>query len=327
MSELETSPVQGVAEHSPCVHSMTGFGSATVRPEGLPALTLTLRSINHRFLDVQLRMPPSAEPLEGEMRSRLKAALVRGHVDCTLTIERVNPKEEGRRQVATEFDKVALRRYLDSFRAVAAEFGLACEPNLNVAAQLPGMLCAAAEATPQADMDATLRTVLPSLLPGLLRDALAALQTMRAREGAALAAILRECLGRLEALVEEVASLRAAVQAAHYERLAERMKALVGTSFDRDRVLMEAALVAERGDVEEEAARLRTHIGHFHGLLDDGGEVGKKLDFLLQEMNREANTLLSKTAGVAGDGMRITELGLAMKSDIEKAREQVQNIE
>ena len=96
---------------------------------------------------------------------------------------------------------------------------------------------------------------------------------------------------------------------------------------DRDRVLQEAAMLAERSDVEEEVTRLRTHIQHFHSLLQAGGEVGKKLDFLLQEMNREANTLLSKTGGVSGNGSRITDLGLGMKSEIEKAREQVQNLE
>jgi len=96
---------------------------------------------------------------------------------------------------------------------------------------------------------------------------------------------------------------------------------------ERDRVLQEAAMLAERSDVEEEVTRLRTHIQHFHSLLQAGGEMGKKLDFLLQEMNREANTLLSKTGGVSGNGQRITDLGLGMKSEIEKAREQVQNLE
>jgi uncharacterized protein (TIGR00255 family) len=98
-------------------------------------------------------------------------------------------------------------------------------------------------------------------------------------------------------------------------------------SLDRDRILQEAALLAERSDVEEEMARMRAHIEHFRDLLDQGGELGKKLDFLLQEMTREANTTLSKTGGIANRSLRITELGLDMKSEIEKAREQVQNLE
>jgi uncharacterized protein (TIGR00255 family) len=105
------------------------------------------------------------------------------------------------------------------------------------------------------------------------------------------------------------------------------MAELLEGQADPDRILQEAAMLAERSDVQEEIVRLQTHIKHFRGLLEEGEDVGKKLDFLLQEMNREANTMLSKTTGLAGDAMRITELGLALKSDIEKSREQVQNVE
>ena len=101
----------------------------------------------------------------------------------------------------------------------------------------------------------------------------------------------------------------------------------LAVNVEEDRIVQEAALLAERSDIQEEIVRLQTHIQHFVGLLDEGGEVGKKLDFLLQELNREANTVLSKTSGIAGEALRITELGLQMKSDIEKCREQVQNIE
>ncbi len=150
---------------------------------------------------------------------------------------------------------------------------------------------------------------------------------MRAQEGGSLADELRAGMDRLRALVDEAATLRENVQQAYFERLNQRMKTMLEGGFDQERILQEAALIAERSDVEEEVTRLRTHIDHFTGLLDQGGEVGKKLDFLLQEMNREANTLLSKTSGVAGNGTRITEAGLGMKSEIEKAREQVQNLE
>jgi len=112
------------------------------------------------------------------------------------------------------------------------------------------------------------------------------------------------------------------------EKVRARMKELLeNVSADEDRILQEAALLAERSDIQEELVRLQTHIEHFRKLLDAGGEVGKKLDFLLQELNREANTLLSKTTGVTGEALRITELGLQMKSEIEKCREQVQNLE
>ena len=122
------------------------------------------------------------------------------------------------------------------------------------------------------------------------------------------------------------AEWRSAVSRAYMEKVRARMQELVG-NMEEDRILQEAAILAERSDIQEELVRLETHIKHFHSLLDEGGEAGKKLDFLLQELNREANTLLSKTSGVAGEGLRITELGLLMKSEIEKCREQVQNIE
>ena len=137
---------------------------------------------------------------------------------------------------------------------------------------------------------------------------------------------LRRRLDVLEKATADVSNHRAAVTRACMEKVRTRMEELLENA-DPDRILQEAAILAERSDVQEEIARLLTHIDHFRQLLDQGGEVGKKLDFLLQELNREANTLLSKTAGVAGEGLHITELGLRMKSEIEKCREQVQNLE
>jgi uncharacterized protein (TIGR00255 family) len=124
-----------------------------------------------------------------------------------------------------------------------------------------------------------------------------------------------------------VAELRPEIEQRYQERLAQRLTAATGPEFNQQRVLEEVAVLVERSDVSEELARMATHIEHFRELLNAGGDAGKKLDFLLQEMNREANTLLSKTGGVSGKGTRLTELGLAMKSEIEKAREQIQNVE
>ncbi len=131
----------------------------------------------------------------------------------------------------------------------------------------------------------------------------------------------------LSSATHEVDQLRGRVLKAYQEKLQGRMQELLGGHVDQDRILQEAAVLAERSDIQEEIVRMKNHIQHFLSLLDGGGEVGKKLDFLLQEMNREANTLMSKTTGVAGDALRITSLGLSMKSEIEKAREQVQNLE
>jgi uncharacterized protein (TIGR00255 family) len=120
---------------------------------------------------------------------------------------------------------------------------------------------------------------------------------------------------------------RRAVLQNYSERLQARLQELLGSTVDGERVLQEAALLVDRSDIQEEIVRLENHVQHFLGLLDAGGEIGKKLDFLLQEMNREANTLLSKTSGLAGEALKITEAGLAMKAEIEKSREQVQNLE
>jgi uncharacterized protein (TIGR00255 family) len=126
---------------------------------------------------------------------------------------------------------------------------------------------------------------------------------------------------------EGVEKHRQTVLQTYVERLKTRMQELIGSQVEPERLLQEAALLVDRSDIQEELVRLDTHVKHFLGLLDQGGEVGKKLDFLLQEMNREANTLLSKTSGLAGEALKITEMGLAIKTEIEKAREQVQNVE
>jgi uncharacterized protein (TIGR00255 family) len=126
---------------------------------------------------------------------------------------------------------------------------------------------------------------------------------------------------------KNVQQYRRAVLQNYSDRLQSRLQELLGATVDKERVLQEAALLVDRSDIQEEIVRLENHVQHFLGLLEEGGEIGKKLDFLLQEMNREANTLLSKTSGLAGEALRITEAGLAMKAEIEKSREQVQNLE
>jgi uncharacterized protein (TIGR00255 family) len=167
---------------------------------------------------------------------------------------------------------------------------------------------------------------------GQVETAIAQLNVMRAQEGAALVAEMTAGMRRIALAADEVAALRGDVRQAYFIRMSQRIGELLQASESKEiaeqRILEEAALLAERSDVEEEIVRLRTHVQHFIDLLAAGGELGKKLDFLLQELNREANTLLSKTSGAAaGNGLRITELGLGMKSEIEKVREQVQNIE
>ncbi|GGH12833.1 YicC/YloC family endoribonuclease [Silvibacterium dinghuense] len=305
----------------PPVYSMTGFARRNGRVSDLLGFTLSLKSVNHRFLDLHLRLPSNTDALEMELRRELKARLSRGHVEVTLNLDRTIKSE-------LAYDASQVAAYLEIFRKTAAEHGLVCEPDLNEIFRMPGVFGenrgerAQGERNSEEEAKAMEVAVLAEL-PALVE----ALNEMRAREGGVLAAELRAGLDRLEALVAEAAALREDVQQAYFERVAQRLKAMVGDAFDPQRVLQEAALLAEKSDVEEEVARLRAHIGHFRELLAQGGEIGKKLDFLLQEMNREANTLLSKTGGVAGNGARVTEIGLGMKAEIEKAREQIQNLE
>jgi uncharacterized protein (TIGR00255 family) len=134
-------------------------------------------------------------------------------------------------------------------------------------------------------------------------------------------------MASLEKATAGVEAHRSMILRSYADRLQSRMMELLGAQIEKERVVQEVAVLVDRSDIQEELVRLSAHVKHFVGLLDQGGEVGKKMDFLLQEMNREANTLLSKTSGLAGDALKITEMGLLMKSEIEKSREQVQNLE
>jgi uncharacterized protein (TIGR00255 family) len=160
-----------------------------------------------------------------------------------------------------------------------------------------------------------------------MEEALDQLNQMREEEGRGIERELRERMGQVYRASQGVEKHRRTVLKIYSERLRVRIEEWLGSQVDPERILQEAALLVDRSDIQEELVRLQTHVEHFLGLLEQSGEVGKKLDFLLQEMNREANTLLSKTSGLAGDALKITELGLAIKSEIEKAREQVQNVE
>ena len=291
------------------IRSMTGFAQVKSHAGEGSSFTLSLKAVNHRFLDPQLRMPMDMEELEMKIRRVLKERLARGHVDVTLVVER-------RGGSGYEFNRELVGGYVEAFRKAAQEFGTGGEPDLNNVFRMPGAL---GVATP---LDGNFET---SVLAAL-EQAIQKLNIMREQEGRGMEAELRRRLTALEHATKEVDKLRAAVSKAYMEKVRLRMQELIENA-DEDRILQEAAILAERSDIQEELVRLNTHIDHFRKLLDQGGEVGKKLDFLLQELNREANTLLSKTSGVAGEGLRITELGLQMKSEIEKCREQVQNLE
>ena len=293
------------------IRSMTGFAQVKSQAGEGTSFTLSLKSVNHRFLDLHFRLPSGTDSLEMQLRRLLKEKIARGHIEVTLSLER------------SPSDTFALNReliggYIAAFRAAAAEFSLAAEPDLNAVLRIPGALDSAND-TADGEIEAAVMSK--------VGQALERLNQMRDEEGRGIERELRQRMAHLAEAGKSVQQHRGAVLQNYTERLQSRIQELLGATADKDRVLQEAALLVDRSDIQEEIVRLETHVQHFLGLMDEGGEIGKKLDFLLQEMNREANTLLSKTSGLAGEALNITEAGLAMKSEIEKSREQVQNLE
>jgi uncharacterized protein (TIGR00255 family) len=302
------------------IRSMTGFAQVrgevarngtTAESSGRLAFALSLKSVNHRFLDLHFRLPSGTDLLEMQLRRLLKEKISRGHVEISLSLERTSNE-------VFSLNRELVGGYITAFRAAAAEFSIAAVPDLNAILRIPGALDAAAQSADGVIEEAVL---------GKAGEALDRLNQMREEEGRGIVRELRERMTHLAQAAKNVQQHRRAVLHNYTERLTSRLQELLGSALDRERVLQEAALLVDRSDIQEEIVRLETHIQHFLGLLDEGGEIGKRLDFLLQEMNREANTLLSKTSGLAGEALKITEAGLAMKAEIEKSREQVQNLE
>lgn len=293
------------------IRSMTGFAQAKGQVNGGPAFNISIKSVNHRFLDLHFRLPSNTEALEMNLRRILKEKLARGHVDVNLSFE-----QAGNSPFA--LNKQLVAGYVHAFRAAAAESGIASEPDLNAILRLPGALDSSATPTEE--------ELTPAVLSAI-EHVLVQLNRMREEEGRGMERELRERMASVKSACTEVRKHREAVLKNYAERLKSRMQEWLGSAVDPERILQEAAVLADRSDIQEELVRLENHVTHFLGLLGSTGETGKKLDFLLQEMNREANTLMSKTSGLSGEAVKITEAGLIMKSDIEKAREQVQNIE
>jgi len=290
---------------------MTGFAQVKGQINGKLNFTLSLKSVNHRFLDLHFRMPSESDGLEMKLRRLLREKVARGHVELTLSLDRGGTEGFG-------LNRELVGGYIQAFRAAAAEFSIAAQPDLNVILRMPGAMDASTGAA-EGELEAA---VLPQVEEALVR-----LNSMRAEEGRGIERELRERMQHIQKASSGVERHRNAILQSYVEKLRARMQELIGAQVDPERLLQEAGLLVDRSDIQEELVRLQTHIQHFLGLLEEKGEVGKKLDFLLQEMNREANTLLSKTSGLAGDALKITEMGLIMKSEIEKSREQVQNVE
>jgi uncharacterized protein (TIGR00255 family) len=290
---------------------MTGFAHVKGHISEQLAFTLSLKSVNHRFLDLHLRMPSDTDALEMRVRRVLKEKLSRGHVELTFSLEKAGSN-------GFALNREVVSGYVQAFRTAAKENGITAEPDLNAIFKMPGVL----EGSVEGDEEQLEAAVIPKL-----EEAIAKLEHMRADEGKAIEKELRDRIARLAHATAEIDKYRDVILKAYMEKLQARMQELMGSQANPDRILQEAAMMAERSDIQEEVVRMQTHIKHFLQHIETGKEAGKKLDFLLQEMGREANTMLSKTGGVVGEALKITEQGLAMKAEIEKLREQVQNIE
>jgi uncharacterized protein (TIGR00255 family) len=285
--------------------SMTGYAAASAdSPRG--TLSLELRSVNARFLDLQFRVAEELRLLEPMLRELIMARIARGKLDC-----RVFLNEAVTSQIPQRLDSEAITRLRGLAEEARKAFPDAAPLRVADVLRWPGVV-----ANPAADAE-KLRTIAERLCRGALDELVAA----RAREGAKLAASIGERIVAMRRRVEEVAPLVPQSLAAYQAKLAERLREALGTA-DDDRVRAELAVFAAKVDVDEELERLRAHLGEAERTLKQGGAVGKRLDFIAQELNREANTLASKAAS-----QPLSDCALELKLLVEQIREQVQNIE
>lgn len=319
MSQEKATPpgavgVKSKDSRTPGLRSMTGYAQAVADQDGW-ALRLSVRSVNHRFLDLHVRLPEGYEAIEPKIRQIIRNHIRRGHVDVTLRIDAAG-------SAAVQVNHEMAEAYARAAQDLARKFGANALPDFIAILRLPGVI-AGPGITKGEDLS---RVHLHAI--ACLDEALGRLDEMRAAEGHALAGEMRNRLSLIAEHAQLIESLGERLRPTFAKRLDQRLKELLGgASLDPARLAQEAALLAERSDISEEVARLRSHLQQFEKLLSAPGETGKKLDFLLQEMQREANTMLSKTPGVDADGLEITEIALEVKAEIERLREQIQNVE
>jgi uncharacterized protein (TIGR00255 family) len=292
---------------------MTGF--ARVRKE-IPQgeLVFSLKSVNHRGLDLHFHLPNELDSVENDVRAVIKTGVARGHVQIHVGITRTSLG------TGAPLNRAMFQAYMDAFREAVQLYGLDEKPDINSALRIPGMISAGDEEELSEEVTKVLLTA--------AAEAVAMLNRGREREGAATAEEMRERCRSICRLVVRMEEIRAGAVPAFQKRLREKLADLLrGAGVEPQRLAQEAAILTDRSDIAEELMRLRTHAGQLEGMLNGTGEIGKRLDFLLQEMNRESNTVLSKTGGLGDLGLTITDLALSAKSEIDKIREQSLNLE
>ena len=291
------------------MQSMTGYGRAFVEIEGRQ-MTVEVKSVNHRFLDLSFRMPRNLMFLEDAARKIISARLARGHVDVFVTYR--NLRTDAR---TVHVDEALFSAYVDALRRMRGAIGpdLRDDRTLMGIAHMPDVMTVT-EA--EEDQDAV-----RALLEAALGEALDALCAMRAREGEAIRADLSGRVDAIERMTGAVEERYPQTVAAYTQRLRAAMEELAG-SVDESRLMMEVAVMADRSAIAEETVRLRSHIQQLRSVFGTSEPIGRRVDFIVQELNREVNTISSKSQDIP-----ITQLTVDMKAEIEKLREQVQNIE
>ncbi len=289
---------------------MTGFGRAAVTEHDF-SINVELKTVNNRFLDINLRLSGELQPVESVIKRLISSRLKRGRVEVNLQYDRTS-------EAAYELNRPLITGYLDAMKEMQLEFGLTGEPDINVIARLPNVVSTKKE-EPTPEFLAAIESVFAKAIDDL--------EKMREKEGGLLRTELESRLTDIENRIPAIESEAAKVGEEYQQRLTKRITDMLSKSdsqieVDQGRLAQEIAYIAERADISEEIGRLRTHLEHFRSIAGDIQDVGKRLDFLTQELNREANTITSKTTN-----MVIKENALAIKSEIEKIREQVQNVE
>jgi uncharacterized protein (TIGR00255 family) len=290
--------------------SMTGYGRGAAEGENF-SVSVDLKTVNNRFLDVHLRLGGELAPLEPAIKRQISSRLSRGRVDVTVNLEKTST-------TAYELNRPLISGYVTALREMQSEFGIAGELDINLIARLPGAL--------QPSRDGLSDDVAAGMEKAL-SGALDELERMRAQEGETLRQEMTERLDKIEALVPLIESAAAGLVDAYRTRLQKRIAEMLARNgqvveIDQGRLAQEVAYLSDRSDVSEEMVRLRSHLTQFREALNATAETGKMLDFLLQELNREANTTLSKSTDLS-----MKEYALAIKAEVEKLREQVQNVE
>ena len=289
------------------IKSMTGYGQGAVTAETFK-VTVDMRSVNNRNLDIHWRAPQELTALEIPLKKQVQAAVSRGRIDINISFTQMADS-------AYELNRPLIRGYLDALKTMREEFGLAGDVSLESIARLPNVLQAADKNQLSDEVVQGIETA--------LTQALTALVAMRAVEGHELQKELLARIARIEDNLKVIESNAAEITTAYRDKLQKRLAELLeNISVDETRLAQEVAYLAERADVSEEIARLHSHIVQLRELLGGDGEIGKKLDFLLQETNREANTILSKASELT-----ICDAAIDIKTEVEKLREQANNVE